>query len=78
MKLKIIAPFRILVPQGQNEDGSDKPHRRRDFAAGDIVDDATQEQADDWKAKGLAVDAEDEKPGRRFRGAPPASPDPAE
>lgn len=81
-KLKIVAPFRIWLSQGVYEDGEhkgkDKPSVRRDFAEGQIVEDATESQAEDWKAKGLAVDADDEKPGRRFRGAPPASPEPAE
>ncbi len=58
-KIRIVSNFHRFVGQG---DG--KPERREAFVAGAVVD-VSQEDADDWIARGLAeaVETENRRPG---------------
>ena len=59
-KYLIAENFHVFIPQGKNDDGSDKPDRKRAFTKGMIVEAADIPEGhtgDDWVAKGLATAA---------------------
>lgn len=59
-KVVIIANFHVYVPQGKNEDGTDKPDRRVNYTKGMVVDVADVpegQNAETWIAHELAAAA---------------------